>query len=86
MPKFIAILAIASMILPPQLSAAITYSSCAKVAAKIEKVQRKMRLGYTAKQGEKLKSRLRKLKKQRIECERQAEKFALLVSLNSYLA
>ena len=51
-----------------------TYAGCTKLANKIEIIQQKMRGGYTAAEGERLKSRLRYLKEQRNKCERHAEK------------
>ena len=52
----------------PVVSAAVTVKQCQKVQVKIEEIQRKMRQGYNLKQGEQLKKKLRKLKKQRYQC------------------
>ena len=51
-----------------------TYAGCTKLANKIELIQQKMRGGYSIAEGERLKTRLRYLKEQRIKCERHAEK------------
>lgn len=73
-PLIAAILALTTMTIIPFNAVATGYKNCADVAENIEKIHQKMRLGYTAKQGERLKTRLRQLKKQRVKCERYLEK------------
>ena len=43
---------------------------CEKYSKQIEKIKAKMRLGYSVKQGEKLKIKLSKLQDARVKCER----------------
>jgi hypothetical protein len=55
------------LIIPMTLNAA---DPCEKYTKKIDKIKEKMRLGYTVKQGEKLKTKLTKLQNARVKCER----------------
>ena len=72
-PLTFALIAIATLLNPSNIEAK-TYAGCTKLANKIEIIQQKMRGGYSIAEGERLKTRLRYLKEQRIKCERHAEK------------
>ena len=43
---------------------------CAGIEQRIDKINSKMRAGYSAREGEQLKNQLRNLKKQRYECKK----------------
>ena len=61
-----------------------TYQACNKIVKKIERIEQRMRHGYSAAQGERLKMRLRFLKDQRNDCERYAENAKKQPQKNSY--
>jgi hypothetical protein len=49
----------------------VTKTLCKSISLKINKVQGKLRAGYSVSQGEKLKKQMRKIKKQRYYCNKQ---------------
>ncbi len=65
-------LLIAAMLISASAHAAYDYpvskKACARVNSKIEKIDRKLKAGYSARKGEVLKDKLRTLKNQRFDC------------------
>lgn len=65
-------LIIAAMLMPTPANATYDYpvskKACARVNSKIEKIDRKLKAGYSVRKGEVLKDNLRTLKNQRYDC------------------
>lgn len=65
-------LIIAGMLISATVNAAYDYpvskKACARIDSKIEKIDRKLKAGYSVRKGEILKDKLRTLKNQRYDC------------------
>ena len=68
MTRLVLLIFISFSLTLPVYSQTVTDKSCRKVVKKIKLLESQLRQGYSLKRGEKLKKRLRKLKKQRYAC------------------